>query len=251
MLLSKESIQGGSFVVLPIEEQVLRLANELGFPSSKALGYIDKLPALESFVPSEHLSQVAWCAVPAVKNVCCKYLPSLYDDDEEDFEKDSSFGNSYRAASRVLHIKLCRIGVHDSSYRYDVDLHDKVSALEYSSFMLDRIKMQQSSGIIIIAVKFSHYTEKSPRRLIKDSFSENEFGLGVLAVSSIALTHFDQIKDLPEMQFACLGDEWSSPRDGDLSIFPSYSFESGRVDLESIVSRRSEKGFLYATGFVP
>lgn len=112
-------------------------------------------------------------------------------------------------------------------------------------------EMQKNEVLIIPAQLGFRYRGCSPRRA-REKFAPNEFGLGVLAMASILMTHLERLEFQNELEIDCSGDEFSIG--GNIfDLVPSFSSSSGfdmvfsaRPTHARVVWHGSASGFLPA-----
>jgi hypothetical protein len=91
---------------------------------------------------------------------------------------------------------------------------------------------QKDHDILVVAAQFGiRHRGRSVRRA-REVFSQNEFGLGSLAVGIMILTHAERLQHYDDLWIDCAGDEFDDP-DADVRFdhAPYFSFGGGKVEF--------------------
>ncbi|OGF23304.1 hypothetical protein A2Y83_00595 [Candidatus Falkowbacteria bacterium RBG_13_39_14] len=173
----------------PIKEQVLSLAKILSLNSAKALEYSDNLPKL----PSEAEGWFAWIDYIEVGR---QYFPQ-----EKNLKVLYCLG---------VNLVLEKIKESRSFYncREGEIIESKLRLCSRTADAENVMRRTQNGSILIGAVQLGRrYRGRSVRRA-HELFIPNEFGLGSVAVGSIALTHPERFVRFNELDVDCAGDEF-------------------------------------------
>ncbi|MCX6796177.1 MAG: hypothetical protein NTW06_01620 [Candidatus Falkowbacteria bacterium] len=197
----------------PISEQVDILAKLLGLSLGFTSEYIEKvLPTLELPNGAE-----GWFAIPSVGALAARFFPEVKDEAE-----------CYCRAVQLIHEKIAASRPFYNCREGEITT-DHLRVHVRTAHALDLIAETQKGDILIIAAQVGmRHRGKSVRRA-REVFVANEFGLGSLAVGSIALTHPDRFVRFDELDVDCAGDEFSPDADGDFSRAPDFLFSVGEV----------------------
>lgn len=78
--------------------------------------------------------------------------------------------------------------------------------------MLETISGQQGGGnLLVVPAQFGFLRRGCSHRRAHELFLENEFGLGIVAVVSMLLTHPERIQSRDDLQIHCIGDRFDHP----------------------------------------
>ncbi|MYE38558.1 MAG: hypothetical protein F4X82_03525 [Candidatus Spechtbacteria bacterium SB0662_bin_43] len=179
----------------PLAEQVRSIAEIFGLNPEPALEYTANLPEL----PEE---AEGWFAIPSVTSLARVHFPEV-DDPAEQY-------------CRALNLVFAKIA--DSrrftNYREGSIEPSRLRVHARTQSALDEIEANQPGDILVIPAQLgARHRGRSVRRA-RECFTENEFGLTSLAVSSILLTHPKRLTSWRDLWMDCAGDEFSHPGSG-------------------------------------
>lgn len=174
-----------------IEEQVTALAEILGLDPSNALECAKNLPELP-------VGAEGWFAIPS-NNGLKKIFPKIEDDVER-----------YCAGVRFVHKKIATL-CNFYNYRDEQITSDCLQVHARTVHALNLITEHQPGDILIVAGQLGMRHRGRSVRRARECFDFNEFGLGVLAVSSIFLNHSNRLVRWEELDMDCSGDEFDDP----------------------------------------
>src|SRR3989344_5600800 len=199
----------------PIIDQIKISAEIFDLDPSNALEFAKNLPQL----PNDTEEWVGWFAVPSVDAIAEKHFPKVLDP-----------ADKYCHAVQFVHRK---IAATRSFYHYRgnhlTPKRLRVSARTAQAF--DLIAKKQPGDIHIVAAQLGmRYRGRSIHHAC-EAFVPNEFGLGSLAVGSIALVHPERLVRWEQLDMVCIGDEFAPSGDGDFSYALSFIFYDGGVRL--------------------
>ena len=187
--------------ILSIEEQIRKIAEIFGLNSTEALEYVKNLLELPE-------GAEGWFAISRWDKV----------------------GTTY---NRAVEIVLAKLGESRKVYNYRKGkLGEKYLRQHQRSInMWEKFYSEQSGDIIIVPAQFGlRHRGKSVRRA-RETFSINEFGLGIFASCCMLLTHPNRLQKYNELEFDCSGDEYNWVADGGWSHCPGFYFNDGEVEL--------------------
>ncbi len=216
----------------PIEEQVQIIATMFGLDGAQALEFIKTLPALPE-------GAEGWFAIPKVSSVAKKHFPAITDPAEQ-----------YCEALKMVHSKVAETR---SFYNYREGQITTAQIHQYprTQSFLEQLESQLQGDILILAVQYGlRHKGKSVRRA-RETFSDNEFGLGAFAVGCMALVHPERYVHFKELDTDCPGDEFAPVAGGGFSKAPIFGFGGGNLGFSAcrVFSARAAYGSV--SGFVP
>ena len=196
-------------------------------------------------MPEEDLLRTFWCAVPKAISIHATHLQSL----DEDYQAvEIQREDLYRQASRFVHrgVLGCSAGKRG---RIDHESYEHIVSHERTILEVEKMEQEQFGDILIIPVKLAVCPDNMTGFELRATLSDNEFGLGVLAVISIALTNLMQISFAENVALKCIGDDWVTVGGSDKEFTPAYNLDYGVV--RDFVSHRYEpaKKTFYLTAF--
>lgn len=216
----------------PIEEQIKALAKILKFDPSHALDFAKSLRALPE-------GAEGWFAVPSVDALAAKHFPKVADPAEK-----------YCQAVRLIHKK---ISASRSFYNYrkgqitPKQLRVSTRTLE----ALGKLAEAQKGDILIVAGQLGlRHAGKSVRRA-REVFTANEFGLTILMIGSIILTHPERLVRWDELDMDCAGDEFSDSADGAFSRAPYFYCYDDNVRFDAYKISYYIDDYGAASAFLP
>jgi len=231
----------GEFQRKPEELQIKILAEELKLDPRMALDYLRKIEGRPSVLPSGCHPQDGNIAIvspfglmqlikgfkdPFDPELYCQGLLRLF----EIISKERSFTNY-------------RNGQIDSEH-----LRQTVRTLEACRMLANE---QGESPIWIISAQlgFLHKGESTNRA--REIFMPNEFGLGSVAGSSIAITHPERFVRNAELDMDLPGDEFSPDADGSFSRCPRFIFNDSKLEFDTYDVSNAVDRFGSASAFLP
>ncbi|MSR85025.1 hypothetical protein EXS71_01120 [Candidatus Uhrbacteria bacterium] len=218
----------------PIGQQIDILARAFGLSLGGTQEFIDKvLPGLMLPEGAE-----GWFAIPSVVAVAKCHFPKIKNPAER----------YCRAVELIIEkLKATRI-VHN--YR-EGELGTKYLRQHPRTVQaFDRI-MQQKGDILIVAAQFGMGHRGESVRRAHELFTPNEYGLGALAVGSMALTHPERFVRWEQLHTHCAGDQYDFGARGAWGLAPIVSFCGGELEFYArrVVSPDENCGSV--SGFLP
>lgn len=111
-------------------------------------------------------------------------------------------------------------------------------------------KHQESPDILLVPAQFGCVYRGCPVEEARQRFQPEEFGLGILAVAAMLLTHPNRLLDWNQLQIDCGGDEYRRTSNGKWEEAPIFLAKDNQTHFNArLVSLRNNK-FGTATGFV-
>ena len=216
----------------PIDEQIKVLVEIFDLDSAQALEYAKNLPELPE-------GAEGWFAIPSVSALAKRFFPEVADPAEQ-----------YCCAVQLVHEKL-----GDSrkffNYRDGQITSEHLRVHTRTAQALDLIAEKQPGDIIVIAGQLGKLHAGESVRRARELFKANEFGLGALAVCSIALTHPERFVRWEQLHADCAGDEFGSNADGDFDKAPYLIFRGGGVGFNTDHVSNSNERFGAVSAFGP
>ncbi len=227
----------------PIADQIKLLAEIFNLDPSPALTTVAHLPDLHSFVPKNAWPWVDWFAVISDTGLI-KLFPQIADP-EERYGEGVLLVFSKIEESPNFCLKTGENSITRRHLHRHLRLHDRTKkALAY-------IAQQQSGDIMIIAAQLGMCHRGQSIRRAREIFVGNEYGLGSIMGSSIALIHPERFTCSQVLGMNLAGDEYS-PSDFDYFNYAptlvTYKnglyYQPGEIDSFGIL-------FASATAFLP
>lgn len=216
----------------PIVDQILILSEIMNLDPKEALEYAKQLPSLP--VKAE-----GWFAI--VSNAGLKKLFPQITEETERYCVGVRFIFDKIAASRKFF-----------NYRDGQILSNQLRVNSETVSALDQIASKQSGDILIVAGQLGMLHKGRSVRRARDCFEGNEFGLGLIAVSSILLTHPNRLACREELGIYCLGDDFNDFNDADSFIrSPTVDFYNDEVEVDAIYSNYPLEDYGSASAFIP
>ena len=208
------------YEILPIEEQIKKIAEIFGLNPTEALEYAKNLPKLPE-------GAEGWFAIPRWDKVASTY-------------------------NQAVETALAKFGESRKFYNYRKgELGEKYLRQSQRSLdMWDKLYEQQPGDIIIVPAQFGlRHRGKSVRRA-RETFSINEFGLGVFATTCMLLTHPTRLKVWEQLHWDCAGDEYNWDVGGGWSGCPYFGFDDDGVEFGASRVEGVGQGFGSASAFL-
>ncbi len=210
-----------NYRVKPLGEQIEMLTKLFNLDASKALAYVSNLPELPE-------GAEGWFALPRFEAV----------------------GNTYGdAVEKVLNL----IGKSRTLKNWrEGQLHERyLRQSEKTKLAFAKLAEGQVGDILVIPAQFGfRHRGKSVRRA-RETFYDNEFGLGAFAVGCLLLTHPEREVDWEQLHIDCSGDEYSPVADGQFASAPVFSGHDGKLRFDNGWSNNASKRYGSASGFLP
>jgi hypothetical protein len=209
----------------PIAEQIEMIAKLYDLDSTVAYTYAKNLEANKTELPE---GAEGWFAIPRFEAVAKTYGEAV--------EKVLGFVGKSRK------LKNWREG----------QLHERyLRQSEKTKQMLATLAASQPGDILIVPAQFGfHHRGKSVRRA-RETFYDNEFGLGAFAVSTLLLTHPEREVEWGQLHIDCSGDEYSPGADGQFVDAPVFYWHDGKLHFNHNWTYIASKQFGSASGFLP
>ena len=206
----------------PITEQVRIIAKLFNLSPDDALVYAD---TLTTNVPE---GAEGWFAIPRWEKIAPTYGEAV----ENVLAKIDSSRKFKNYRKGQLHSRFLK-------------LHTRTAS------MLQKIGETQTGDILILPAQFAlKHRGKSIRRA-RETFGNNEFGLGSFMIGCMLLTHPDRMVRWEELDIDCAGDEYSPDGDGDFSKSLRFYFSGGEVRFGSRGVGSAFGGYGSCSGFLP
>jgi hypothetical protein len=216
----------------PIEDQIKAIAKIFDLNPTEALQYAKNLPKLPE-------GAEGWFAIPSTEAIAKKHFPEVTDPVEK-----------YCRAIQLVHTKIAA-SRRFYNYREGQITPAQLKIHAHTANALEQIAETQKGDILIIAAQLGMLHRGQSVRRAREVFVTNEFGLGSLAVGSIALTHPERFVRWEELDMDCPGDEFSSEAGGQFDDAPCFRF--GDVGVGFGTDYVAYAGGVYgsASGFLP
>ena len=215
----------------PIADQIKAIAKIFDLDPASALEYAKNLPQLPE-------GAEGWFAIPSVDALAKKHFSEVTDPAQK-----------YCQAVQLVHAKIAASRSF-YNYREGQITPAQLRVHARTAHALDLIAETQKGDILIVAAQLGmRHRDKSVRRA-REVFVANEFGLGSLAVGSIALTHPERLVRWEELDMDCSGDEFAPEAGGGFSKSPCLSFGVGRVGFAADFVDVPSDGFGSVSGFL-
>ena len=221
--------------VKPIGAQVEIIAKAFGL----SLGYTSDW--IEKVLPTMTLPEGAegWFAIPSDSAIAKRHFPEVMDSQEK-----------YR---RAVELMFSIIGKSRSFYNYcDGEITPRQLRQHARTLhALDLIVEQQKGDILIVPAQFGMGHPGRSVRRARECFTANEFGLGALAVGSMALTHPERFVRWQQLHTDCAGDEFAPSAFGTFSGSPFFSFDGVGLEFGVGVVSLADDACGSVSGFIP
>lgn len=215
----------------PIDEQIITIASILKLDPREALEFIKSLPAIPK-------GAEGWFAIPKVSAIGKKHFPMITDPAE-----------LYCEAVKFVQEKLSESRSF-KNYHTDEIIPDQFRALPRTAEYIARIENAQPGDIIVMPAQFGKYHRGKSVRKARETFTDNEFGLGAFAIGCMILVHPKRFTHYDELDVDCPGDEYS-PDDVNFSNTAFYAFAENRLEFVAEIISNAFVSSGSATGFVP
>ena len=117
--------------------------------------------------------------------------------------------------------------------------------------MMDKLVEGQEGDILVIPAQFGfRHRGKSVRRA-RETFYDNEFGLGAFAVGTMLLTHPEREVEWEQLHIDCSGDEYSPDADGQFVGTPFFNWFDGKLRFGVDWTVDANERYGSASGFLP
>lgn len=209
-----------AYKVKPLAEQIATLAKLFNLDGSKALANAEHLPELPE-------GAEGWFAIPRFQHL----------------------GTYEQAVERMLAL------IGDKRH-FKNWLQGKVGARylrqsEQTKEMMQTLIEKQQSDILIVPAQFGFRHRGKSEHRARETFYENEFGLGAFAVGCMLLTHPEREEEWEQLHIDCSGDEYSPGADGQFVNAPFFNWGDGRLRFGSSWTSNAGKRYGSASGFLP
>ena len=205
----------------PLAKQIETLAKLFNLDGTKAYAYASNLPVLPD-------GAEGWFAVPRFEAVGYTYGDAV--------EKMISL----IAKSRKL--KNWREGQFHERY---------LRQSERTQWMMAKLVEGQVGDILVIPAQFGfRHRGKSVRRA-RETFYDNEFGLGSFTVGTMLLTHPEREVEWGQLHIDCSGDEYSPDADGQFVNAPLFGWFVGELHFNGGWTDNAGRQYGSASGFLP
>jgi hypothetical protein len=207
--------------VKPLAEQIETLVKLFNLDGTKAYAYASNLPVLPE-------GAEGWFAVPRFEAV----------------------GNTYGDAVEKV-IGLIAKSRKLKNWR-EGQLHERyLRQSERTQWMMAKLVEGQEGDILVIPAQFGfRHRGKSVRR-VRETFYDNEFGLGAFAVGTMLLTHPEREVEWEQLHIDCSGDEYSPVADGRFVNAPIFSWSDGGLHFNHNWASVASEQYGSASGFLP
>ncbi len=209
----------------PIAEQIEAITKMFDLDGTAAYAYAKNLEANNAELPE---GAEGWFALPRFEAV----------------------GNTYGdAVEKVLNL----IGKSRTLKNWrEGQLHERyLRHSEKTKLAFAKLAEGQVGDILVIPAQFGfRHRGKSVRRA-RETFYDNEFGLGSFAVGCLLLTHPEREVEWEQLHIDCSGDEYSPDADGQFAGAPIFCWNDGKLHFVSYWSINAGKPFGSASGFLP
>lgn len=180
----------------PIDEQIRTIAQI--FPCldmARTLDYAARLPELPE-------GAEGWFAIPSVGALARAHFHEVMDPAEQ--------------YCQAILLVLAQIKASRPFYNYrDGQIDTKHLRMHARTAQaMERIIEVQTGDILIVAAQLGLRHRGNSTRRARETFVTNEYGLGSLAVGSIALTHPERYVRWEQLHTDCAGDEFDPKADG-------------------------------------
>ena len=206
--------------VKPLAEQIETLAKLFNLDGTKAYAYASNLPVLPE-------GAEGWFAVPRFEAV----------------------GNTYGDAVEKM-IGLIAKSRKLKNWR-EGQLHERyLRQSERTQWMMAKLVEGQEGDILVIPAQFGfRHRGKSVRRA-RETFYDNEFGLGSFTVGTMLLTHPEREVEWEQLHFDCSGDEYSPDADGQFVDAPIFDWNDGELHFSNDWTDNADRQYGSASGFL-
>ena len=207
--------------VKPLAEQIQTLAKLFSLNGAKALVYAEHLPELPE-------GAEGWFAVPRFEAV----------------------GNTYGDAVEKV-IGLIAKSRKLKNWR-EGQLHERyLRQSERTQWMMAKLVEGQEGDILVIPAQFGfRHRGKSVRRA-RETFYDNEFGLGSFTVGAMLLTHPEREVEWEHLHIDCSGDEYSPGADGRFVYAPIFYWRDSELHFNGYWTIDANERCGSASGFLP
>lgn len=210
-----------NYRVKPLAEQIETLAKLFNLDGTKAYAYASSLSELPE-------GAEGWFAIPRFEVV----------------------GNAYGDAVEKV-IGLIAKNRKLKNWR-EGQLHERyLRQSERTKWMMAKFAEGQEGDILVIPAQFGfRHRGKSVRRA-RETFYDNEFGLGAFVVGCLLLTHPEREMEWEQLHIDCGGDEYSPDADGQFVGAPVFDWYDGRLHFGNYWASGANERYGSAAGFLP
>ena len=207
--------------VKPLAEQIETLAKLFNLDGTKAYAYASNLPMLPE-------GAEGWFAVPRFEAV----------------------GNTYGDAVEKV-IGLIAKSRKLKNWR-EGQLHERyLRQSERTQWMMAKLVEGQEGDTLVIPAQFGfRHRGKSVRRA-RETFYDNEFGLGAFAVGTMLLIHPEREVEWEQLHIDCSGDECSPDAGGQFVGAPIFGWGVGELRFGYDWAGGAGERYGSASGFLP
>jgi hypothetical protein len=216
----------------PIVKQVKEIALIFGLNPNQALEFADNLPPLPD-------GSEGYFAIPSVDALAKIHFPEVIDPAEK-----------YCRAVQFVHAKIAASRSFYNNYRGQIT-PAQLRVSDRTKRALNCIAKTQPGDIVIIAAQLGMGHRGESVRRAGVIFTDDEFGLGSLAVGSIILTNPRRLDNWKELDIICSGDESSTDFDNDFSYAPYFAFSKGKIVFKTLKVCYAGPFYSSASGFLP
>lgn len=205
----------------PLAKQIETLAKLFNLDGTKAYAYASNLPVLPE-------GAEGWFAVPRFEAV----------------------GNTYGDAVEKM-ISLIAKSRKLKNWR-EGQFHERyLRQSERTQWMMAKLAEGQEGNILVIPAQFGfRHRGKSVRRA-RETFYDNEFGLGSLTVGAMLLTHSEREVEWEQLYIDCSGDEYSPNADGQFVSALLFYWDDGELHFDDRWAYDASGQYSSASGFLP
>ncbi len=215
-----------------IEEQIMALAAILDLDPSNALEHAKSLPDLPD-------GAEGWFVRPSVDAIAAKHFPEIKDKDER-YCRAVQFLFEKLGAARPFY--NCREGQITPKH---LRLH-----IRTAQALAQHAEVQKGDIQIIAAQLGLKHRGESVRRA-RETFVADEFGIDIVAATSVALVHPERFVRWEELDMDLPGNEWSLDGDGEFAYSAFLDFCVGRLLFVSGLLGFASGHYGSASGFHP
>ena len=126
---------------------------------------------------------------------------------------------------------------------------DRLKETKRKQEMLGKVTKK---GIVTIEVQLGQKYKGKSVKDARDSFQDNEFGLGAYEIGCLLLAKPEILKDYDDLWIDCAGDEFDDPDSGVRFVLaPYFSWSDGEVRFVTSWCAHADGRYGSASGFVP
>jgi hypothetical protein len=215
-----------------ITDQIKMIGKLFGLETEWALRLALGLPELPA-------GAEGWFAVPKLSAVAAKHFPKM---------RVNGTDYVYCEAVKLVHKKLADSRSFTSYDEREI-VPSKLRRHPRTVKLQEEFERKQSGDILIIPAQLGMLHRGKSIRRARETFANNEYGLGSFAVCSIALTHPEHFVQSDELDTDCAGDEFSPGGDGTFSEAPNLLFDD-KFSFNTRNVSEVRRHFGSASGFI-